>query len=110
MQLPDPSAHDTPEQLLAAIHGYIDAATAALEAKRIEDLAGLDAVVDTLCARVKALPAERGGEFRGPLSSLHDRLSILQAQMVAAKQAMEEELREINARQRASKAYRKDES
>jgi len=108
MKLPDPQHYPKSEDLLTAIGDYINNAHASLAENNIDELAGLDTVVDTLCARIIAMTADEGRAFEPKLNALRDRLDQLQQDMTATKQAMEKELHELNARQRASRAYRKD--
>lgn len=108
MQLPDPGRHEGAEGLLTAIHKYIEAAQQALAADNMADLSGLDAVVDTLCARVAAMKDGEGKAFTQQLGQLHTRLGELQLQMEETKRRLEEEVKGLNTRQRASRAYRKD--
>lgn len=110
MQPPNPQQFTTPEALLDAIEHYIDTASAAMARDDMVELAGLDAVVDVLCARIIALPGDQAPLFRDKLQALHQRLDRLQQQMVASKSTTEDELRRVQARGRASKAYRKDEA
>lgn len=108
MQPPKPHDFNTPESLLKALENYIHDASAALTNDNMPELAGLDAVVDALCARVIALPADDGSRLREPLRDLYKQLDRLQLQMVDAKASAESELKALQARERASKAYRKD--
>lgn len=108
MHIPDPQQHEGADALLAAIHDYIEAAQQALADKNMADLSGLDAVVDTLCSRVLALKGDEGRSFAAKLDDLHEALGNLQQQMEQTRQAMESELHGLNARQRASRAYRKE--
>lgn len=106
--LPDIQQHGTPEQLLAGLDAYITAAHAMLEAGDMVDLAGLDAVVDVLCARVVALTPEEGKPFADQFDALHARLGVLQELMVSTQAQLKADLEASNKRHKASRAYLKD--
>lgn len=108
MKLPSLKDSSTPDELLVGLDAYISEAGALLDEKNMIDLAGLDAVVDVLCARIlKLSEADRVG-YADKLDELGARLSILQKQMVATQETLKKELETASARQKASKAYRQD--
>lgn len=109
MKLPAAGDYATPQELLDALGSYIDAADGMLARGEHLELAGLDAVVASLCARVLKLTPEEGREFAEPLDALYARLGALQENMLAARQSIEDEINTVNARQRAARAYRKEE-
>ena len=107
-ELPDIQAQATPEQLLAGLDAYINAANTMLDEGNMVDLAGLDAVVDILCARVLALDVEEGRPYAERFDVLNERLSALQEKMVATQTQLKKEVAESNKRQKASRAYLKE--
>lgn len=106
--LPDIQENGTPEQLLAGLDAYITAAHEMLAAGNMVDLAGLDAVVDVLCARVVKLTPDEGRPFADKFDALHARLGALQEKMVQTQAELKAELEASNKRQKASRAYLKD--
>jgi hypothetical protein len=108
MKLPSTANLATPEALLSGLHNYIDDAERLLAERNMVDLAGLDSVVDALCARVKALSLEEGRVFADKLDALNARLSQLQQQMVETQASIKAELQGTNQRQKANRAYMKD--
>lgn len=106
--LPNITEHATPQQLLAGLEAYINAADGMLDAGNMVDLAGLDAVVDVLCARVVKLTPEEGKTFAEKFDMLHERLGALQEKMIATQGEIKAELEQSNKRQKASRAYLKD--
>ena len=115
MKLPDIKENSTPQQLLDGLNAYINAADAMLDEQNMVDLAGLDAVVDILCARIlklapETLAAAEQKQYADKLEALHARLGALQEKMVATQEQIKEELAQSTARQKASRAYLKDNS
>lgn len=108
MSLPKIDASATPEQVLDGLDQYITAADAMLEEGNMIDLAGLDAVVDALCARVLAMSPDDGRPFAEKFDALHARLGALQEKMVATQAQIKEELEQSAKRHKASRAYLKD--
>lgn len=108
MNLPPIDRNATPEQVLDGLEQYITAANTMLDAGNMVDLAGLDAVVDALCARVLTLDADAGRAFADKFDALHASLGALQEKMVATQTQIGQELQQTNARQKASRAYMKD--
>jgi hypothetical protein len=113
MNVTDIEQNGTPQQLLDGLNAYIHAADAMLDEKNMVDLAGLDAVVDILCARILALSpgemkADEQKNYIDQLNALHERLGVLQQKMVATQEEIKAELARSNARQKASRAYMKE--
>lgn len=113
MNVNDIQQNGTPQQLLDGLNAYINAADGMLDEKNMVDLAGLDAVVDILCARILALSpdamaADEQKAYVEQLNALHERLGLLQQKMMATQQEIKEELAQSNARQKASRAYMKE--
>lgn len=108
MKLPTLGEDSSPEQLLVGLNDYINAAEKLLDEKNMIDLAGLDSVVDALCARVVKLDSAQQRQFADKLEQLGARLSVLQKKMVATQAALKEEMSAASKRQQASKAYRQE--
>ena len=108
MALPDPAQHESADALLNALHAYVDEAERHLDEKDITELAGLDSVVDVLCARVLALSEDQHRDYADRLQAFYDRLTDLQQKMVAMQDELRAELQDSQARQKASRAYRKE--
>ncbi len=113
MKLSDIEQGGTPQQLLDGLNAYIGAANSMLDEKNMVDLAGLDAVVDILCARILTLSpdniaTDEQRAYIDQLNALHDRLGALQEKMVATQEEIKAELAQSNARQKASRAYMKE--
>lgn len=113
MKLPDIEENGTPQQLLDGLNAYINAADAMLDEQNMVDLAGLDAVVDILCARVlkmspDAMAADEQKHYVEALDALHARLGVLQEKMIATQTQIKTELEQSTARQKASRAYLKE--
>lgn len=107
MPLPDITRDANPELLLGDILRYVDDAQALLKAGDTVRLAGLDTVVEALCQRVVALPAETAKEYAAELVYLNDKLSALASAIESAKAALSDDLDALGKRQRAAKAYLK---
>lgn len=113
MNVTDIEQNGTPQQLLDGLNAYINAADAMLDEKNMVDLAGLDAVVDILCARIlnlspDTMPSDEQRAYVDQLSALHERLGQLQEKMVTTQTEMKREMAESNARHKASRAYLKE--
>ncbi len=108
MNLPKIDENATPEQVLNGLEQYIVAADTMLDEGNMIDLAGLDAVVDALCARVLTLSPDEGRPFAEKFDTLHTRLGALQEKMVATQAQIKAEVEQTNKRHQASRAYLKD--
>lgn len=108
MKLPTLKDHATPEELLKGLEDYIIAANTMLDEGNMVDLAGLDAVIDALCARVLTLSPDEGRPFADTFDALHTKLGALQDKMVQTQAEIKEEMQQSTQRQKASRAYLKD--
>lgn len=97
-----------PQDLLMDIARYIDEASARVADGHYVSLAGLDDAVQTLCERVQSLSPDDGKRYADQLQMLHDQLGQLQAEMEGARHELKGEIDEVNNRQKAAKAYRKE--
>lgn len=108
MALPIVTADSTPQELVAGLNAYLDAAEQHLAKREMVELAGLDHVVDALCTRVQTLNIEEGRQFAKPLDALLLRLDHLQQAMSHLQADMKDELNKLTARSKAVRAYKNE--
>lgn len=107
MSLPTITEDTTPAQLMDAIDLYVCKAEAILHEGDLPQLAGLDALVDALCKRVQSMSGEDGEAFADVLEALRIRLDTLQQTMTDMHHQTQEEIKALNARAKAARAYTK---
>lgn len=93
------------KELMDSVHQHIDNASDRLAQGEMVSLAGLDDAINILCKKVEALSPDEGKTFTPALDELYKKLDALQMQMVDAKKKIEDEISNLNVRQKAAKAY-----
>jgi hypothetical protein len=105
MRLPDVQESADAQTLLDDIFAYVVAAETHLKTGQVQSLAGLDAVVAALCARLTALPVGSASSFMAQVETLMARLDSLQESMRTARDAVASDLKSMGLQKKATKAY-----
>lgn len=83
----------------------IDAARGLVKSGQTVDLAGLEARVADICARIPSVAAKDRQRLKPTLVAIIDGLSNLADALTRQRDGIEGELRDVSARQRAVSAY-----
>ena len=105
MPLPDLDVNRTADALFADIMAYVDEANALVATRNTVMLAGLDAAVEALCARIMALDIMTAKDYTAKLEDLMTAIDGLQGNMVALQNEVATTLNALGSQKKASRAY-----
>lgn len=97
------AAHAALDRMTCLVTG----ACARVEAGEVIDLAGLDSAIETLCARITALPGEHVKTCRRPMIALIDEFDRLARTMRHQLEQVGGQLRGLSDQRKAAAAYAK---
>ncbi len=92
-------------QRLKEVIEHISAAHAMVLAGRSVELPGVQEWVEAVCKDIESLPTAKRSGFEMPMVSLIDELNKLEAELKTQHDNLEEGLKAVSSRHRASSAY-----
>ena len=99
-----PSDSSAPERLAALEHKIAECAMA-LDAGDVSPLDGVDKEVEILCGQVMKMPTEEAMPYIQKMQTLSDAFTALGDAMSAEKEALRDELGNLQSRHKAHRAY-----